>query len=137
MIECAIATWRDDYPDEEKQHTASKNVRVLDTAFFMPQLNRSRRIWVYLPPGYDAGKRKYPVLYMHDGQNLFDNFTSGFGEWGVDEWLDSLGLLGKQECIVVGIDNGSKRLNEYNPFYNNEYGEGEGDRYLIFSWLKH
>jgi hypothetical protein len=39
---------------------------------------------------------------MHDGQNVFDEFTSGFGEWGIDETLDSLSAKGKAECIVVG-----------------------------------
>ena len=71
-------------------------------------------------------------MYMHDGQNIFDEYTAGFGEWGVDECLDSLINAGKQACIVVGIDNGPKRLNEYNPFAFRNFGEAEGDRYLDF-----
>ncbi|MBL0146803.1 MAG: alpha/beta hydrolase [Chitinophagaceae bacterium] len=76
--------------------------------------------------------KKYPVLYMHDGQNVFDEYTSGFGEWGVDECLDSLINSGTAPCIVVAIDNGSKRLNEYNPFDNTQFGKGEGDDYVAF-----
>src|SRR3712207_9501761 len=64
--------------------------RSLDTAFAMPQLGRTRRVWIYLPPDYATSDRRYPVLYMHDGQNVFDDSTSYAGEWGVDEALDSL-----------------------------------------------
>ncbi|MBK7307364.1 MAG: alpha/beta hydrolase [Chitinophagaceae bacterium] len=131
-IEINIEAWRDDFAPVTKMHTASKQVQVMDTAFFIPQLNRARRIWIYLPEGYEKNKKKYPVMYMHDGQNIFDEYTAGFGEWGVDECLDSLINAGKQACIVVGIDNGPKRLNEYNPFAFRNFGEAEGDRYLDF-----
>ncbi len=131
-IEININAWKDDFATISKKHTSSKHVNVIDTAFFIPQLNRNRRIWVYLPAGYDNSNRYYPVLYMHDGQNIFDEYTAGFGEWGVDECLDSLIAAGKQACIVVGIDNGTKRMNEYNPFNFSEFGEGEGDHYVTF-----
>ena len=58
--------------------------------FFAPQLNRSRRIWIYLPPDYDSSQKDYPVLYMHDGQNVFDAATSFSVEWEVDESLNQL-----------------------------------------------
>jgi metallo-beta-lactamase class B len=131
-IEINIEAWRDDFAAVSKIHTASKQVHVMDTAFFIPQLNRTRRIWIYLPEGYEKTKKEYPVMYMHDGQNIFDEYTAGFGEWGVDECLDSLINAGKQACIVVGIDNGPKRLNEYNPYQFRDFGDGEGDRYLDF-----
>ena len=109
--------------------TASANVHILDDAFFMPQLNRTRRIWLYLPADYVTSKKRYPVLYMHDGQNLFDAQTSYSGEWGVDEWLDAAGA----QCIVVGIDNGGvKRMTEYNVHDNQQLGKGEGFAYLEF-----
>ncbi len=112
-----INCWKDKFTSTAVTHTASVNVSVLDTAFFIPQLNRSRRIWMYLPPGYSTSKKQYPVLYMHDGQNLFDNATSFSGEWGVDEIIDSLSAAGKPSCIVIGIDNGGNtRMNEYNPY---------------------
>ena len=128
----AIDAWQDNFAASEKKHTASKNVQVIDTAFFIPQLNRTRRICIYLPPSYKSSKKLYPVLYMHDGQNVFDEFTAGFGEWGIDETLDSLSATGKPECIVVGIDNGPQRLNEYNPYDNERYGKGEGAAYTAF-----
>ena len=54
-----------------KQSTASTNVFIIDTAFNIPQLQRTRRIWIYLPSGYETSKKKYPVLYLQDGQNVF------------------------------------------------------------------
>lgn len=130
----SIAGWKDDYPDKPKPNTASVNVRLMDSAFFIPQLNRYRRIWIYLPKSYSLTKGKYyPVLYMHDGQNLFNEQTAPFGEWGVDECLDSLQQQLKKECIVVGIDNGGdKRMNEYNPYDNDKFGKGEGALYVDF-----
>src|SRR5688572_31035174 len=61
-----VSGWADHFPSKPRQSTASGNVKIIDTAFFMPQLNRNRRIWIYLPAGYTDSKQKYPVLYMHD-----------------------------------------------------------------------
>lgn len=127
-----IDHWADHFPKKAKETTATKNVHILDTAFYIPQLNRHRRVWIYLPESYGTSRKKYPVLYMHDGQNLFDNATAGFGEWGVDEALDSLGAL-HGETIVVAVDHGAdKRINEYSPFDMEKYGKGEGDAYVDF-----
>lgn len=127
-----IDHWADHFPKKPKETTASKNVQILDTAFYIPQLNRHRRVWIYLPESYATTKKKYPVLYMHDGQNLFDNVTAGFGEWGVDEALDTLGQM-HGEAIVVAVDHGAeKRINEYSPFNMEQYGKGEGDAYVDF-----
>lgn len=131
-IEIKIEAWKDDFAAVALKHTATKQVHIIDTAFFIPQLNRYRRIWVYLPEGYSATKKRYPVLYMQDGQNLFDAATSAYGEWGVDECLDSMIKAGKPPCIVVGIDNGPQRLNEYNPYEFQKFGKGEADQYLAF-----
>jgi len=128
-----IEDWQDDFSSiiKEKKSTASAHVIVMDTAFNIPQLGRTRRIWLYLPEGYNTSSKKYPVLYMHDGQNLFNNATSAYGEWGVDEFLDSLKNL--QRYIVVGIGNGLvKRMNEYNPYTFADFGKGEGDAYVDF-----
>ena len=79
---------------------------MIEPPLAMPGLDRERTIRIYLPPAYAASTRRYPVLYMHDGQNLFDNATSYAGEWGVDETLDRLAAEEGLEVIVVGIDNG-------------------------------
>ena len=113
--------------------TAADNVSIMDDVFFMPQLDRTRRIWLYLPPDYDDSNENFPVLYMQDGQNLFDTYTSYSGEWEVDETLNNLFDDGYQVPIVIGIDNGGgERLNEYSPWVNLQYGGGEGDEYIDF-----
>ena len=132
IVNVEIDHWADHFPRKSKESTASKNVQILDTAFYIPQLNRSRRVWIYLPESYATTRNKYPVLYMHDGQNVFDNATAGFGEWGVDEAMDTLGKL-YGEVIVVAVDHGAeKRINEYSPFDMEKYGKGEGDAYVNF-----
>lgn len=113
--------------------TAAENVIVMDEAFEMPQLDRTRRIWLYLPPDYETSGKSYPVLYMHDGQNLFDAQTSFAGEWEVDETLNQLFDQGYPVPIVVGIDNGGgERINEYSPWAHVGYGGGDGDLYMQF-----
>jgi predicted alpha/beta superfamily hydrolase len=125
-----IAGWKDDYPATPKKHTASANVHIISEKFDMPQLGRQRRIWVYLPADYATSHKKYPVIYMHDGQNLFDELTSGYGEWGVDELLDKMPV--KDQCIIVGIDHGGDyRITEYDP-YDSKYGKGRGNDYVDF-----
>jgi pimeloyl-ACP methyl ester carboxylesterase len=78
----------------------------------------ARRVDVWLPPRYDANaKRRYPVLYMHDGQNLFDPALSYIGvDWGIDETMTRLVREGAvREAIVVGVWNTPKRSEEYLP----------------------
>ena len=124
-----IAGWE----DGGSAHTAAENVTVLDEAFLIPQLNRTRRIWIYLPPDYATSSKHYPVIYMQDGQNLFDAYYSFAGEWKVDESMNTLFDADDYGAIVVGIDNGgSERINEYSPFYNPGYGGGEGEAYASF-----
>jgi predicted alpha/beta superfamily hydrolase len=119
----------------KRKSTASRSVSVLSDTFAIPQLGRTRRVWLYLPPGYVTSKQRYPVLYMLDGQNVFDAATSFAGEWGVDETLDSLHATGQPDAIVVAIDNGgTHRLSEYNPWPNPDpkLGGGEGDEFVEF-----
>ncbi|MEW5927392.1 MAG: alpha/beta hydrolase-fold protein [Gemmatimonadota bacterium] len=116
-----------------RPHTASPSVSVLDTAFAMPQLGRTRRVWIYLPPGYASSRARYPTIYMQDGQNVFDAATSYAGEWGVDEALDSLRAAGDPGAIVVAVDNGQRlRMDEYSPWRHPQHGGGEGDAYADF-----
>jgi predicted alpha/beta superfamily hydrolase len=73
-----------------------------------------RELYAHLPPSYATSERRYPVLYMHDGRNLFDEATSHAGEWRVDETVDALADEGI-EAIVVGIPQGPDRGSEYVP----------------------
>jgi predicted alpha/beta superfamily hydrolase len=132
-LDFKISGWKDDFPDRPKPNTATAQVQVIDSAFVIPQLNRKRRIWAYVPKSYATGTKRYPVIYMQDGQNLFNEQTATFGEWGVDETIDSLSKKIGKEAIVIGIDHGGeKRLNEYNPFDSKQYGKGEGREYTDF-----
>ena len=83
----------------------------------------TRDLYVYLPRSYNEHKdKRYPVLYMHDGQNVFEAFVedSYAGSWRADEAADSLIASGKmRECIIVGVSNGNtERLSEYMPPYS-------------------
>ncbi|MEM6726246.1 MAG: alpha/beta hydrolase-fold protein, partial [Bacteroidota bacterium] len=129
-----IEGWEDLTGGGGPNSTAADNVSILSGNFYMPQLDRFRRIWIYLPPDYETSGIDYPVLYMHDGQNVFDAFTSFIGEWEVDETLNDLqNLNGDLGCIVVAVDNGGAfRLSEYTPWSNPNYGGGEGDLYVDF-----
>jgi len=116
-----------------RPHTVGPNVDVL-APLAMPGLERTRTVRIYLPPSYaTAADRRYPVIYMHDGQNLFDDATAFAGEWGVDESMDKLAQICAFEAIVVGIDNGGeKRMTELNAWPNERFGAPEGEQYLGF-----
>ncbi len=91
------------------------NIIVLPK-YHIPQLGVHRKLFIYLPPDYDNSCASYPVLYMHDGQNLFHTCTSFAGEWRVDEKLDSLYYGCGKGVIVIGVENGyDKRIAEYTP----------------------
>lgn len=116
-----------------KASTALPGVAILPEALEIPGLQRKRQIRLYLPPGYATSTKRYPVLYMHDGQNLFDDATAYAGEWKVDETLDALAREGRLEAIVVGIDNGGeKRMTELNAWDHPEFGRAEGRAYTDF-----
>lgn len=72
----------------------------------------ARHVWVWVPEGYDAKGPRLPVIYMHDGQNLFETSTAyGGKEWGIDEALSGMG----QKAIVVGVWNSPTRYADYFP----------------------
>jgi enterochelin esterase-like enzyme len=90
---------------------------IVDLGVLKSKYADPRRVVVWLPPNYSARGPKYAVLYMHDGQNLFDKASAGYGmEWQIDETLDRLVREKKvRPTIVVGIWNTPKRLQEYVP----------------------
>lgn len=127
-----IASFSDFFTPTSIKSTRSQHVSIINNVFDIPQLGVKRRIWIYLPANYHQSKLRYPVIYMQDGQNLFDKATAGYGEWGVDELLDSLNQKGIKQSIIVGIDHGgANRLTEYN-FFDSTYGKGKGEAYVDF-----
>ena len=118
-----------------RRRSSSKNpfgrIERIDSVF-SPQLDNERDLLISLPGGYDSGDRRFPVIYMHDGQNLFDPATSFSGSWNVDVAMAEVSLDGL-DAIVVGIPNmGRDRLAEYSPFEHPQLGGGRGDQYLDF-----
>lgn len=119
---------------EERKSTASENVSIIEKEFIISNLNeKSHKIWVYLPPNYNSSTKTFPVIYMHDAQNLFDAKTSFIGEWEVDETLNNLFEKTKKGFIIIGVENaGEERTNEYTPWPHEKYGGGKGSMYIDF-----
>ncbi|MEP6733763.1 MAG: alpha/beta hydrolase-fold protein [bacterium] len=112
--------------DAAVEHTITGDVRTHEN-FHSRFLEHDRTIIVYLPPNYDPESAdRYPVLYLHDGQNVFDRATSFGEEWHVDEAAELLINAGDIEpLIIVGIYNtGEFRLDEYTPTPDAEQGHG-------------
>jgi predicted alpha/beta superfamily hydrolase len=102
---------------EERPHTLTGDIRAHEE-FHSRYLENDRTVMVYLPPDYDpATADRYPVLYLHDGQNVFDEATSFGDEWRVDETAQELITSGRIDpIIVVGVYNtGDHRIDEYTP----------------------
>lgn len=117
----------------EHPTTISGRVRIMRGAH-SPQLDVDRDIIVYLPPSYHESKTRYPVVYMQDGQNLFDAGTAfGGQEWHVDETMETLAAEGIEAIIVAPYHGGEKRIQEYNPFPHVWRGKGT----LYLDWLEH
>lgn len=128
-VEITVARWSAGLTDVQSTVVGELKFRTIESK----HLGKPRTIRVWLPPGYAADpKARFPVLYMHDGQNLFDRKTSAFGnEWQVDESLTDL-ILKKElpPLIVVGIDNGgAERICEYTFDADAKFGGGGGERY--------
>jgi predicted alpha/beta superfamily hydrolase len=112
----------------QEQHTLTGEFRT-HKSFHSRFLSADRDVLVFLPPGYDANKKqRYPVLYLHDGQNLFDGATSFIkgAEWHVDEAAQALiGSKAINPVIIVGIYNAGKdRIDEYTPTIDAKYKMG-------------
>lgn len=129
VLHANIDGWRDDFP----KSTQSQQVHVLDSAFYFPKLDLHKRVWIYLPKDYQQGNKRYPVIYMHDGQDLFDEATSkgriGPLEWGVDEAIDE----SPYDAIVVAIAHAEdieQRQNEYFVRPNSHLENPVGADYL-------
>jgi predicted alpha/beta superfamily hydrolase len=97
-----------------------------------PQLENERDLDVFLPASYARSRRRYPVVYMQDGQNLADPSRALAGTWDLSGAFEDLASRGL-ETIVVGIPNmGEARVREYSPFHDPRHGGGDGDAYLAF-----
>ncbi|MCU0497635.1 MAG: alpha/beta hydrolase-fold protein [Anaerolineae bacterium] len=127
-----MTTWQDYLAEKTSAHHSVVGTLQVARAVYSPQLDNTRDLYVYLPPSYGVTNRRYPVLYFHDGQNLFDQALSYVEEWQVDETMEALAESDGIEAIVVGLPNtGEHRIAEYSPF-ETRWGGGKGDLYLQF-----
>lgn len=107
-------------------------VELIDDDFYIPQLDKTRRIWALLPYNYANSVERYPVLYLQDAQNLF-NEESAFGNWEIDKKLALLAEYGRGNLIVIAVEHGDgDRIKEY--IFDNELvtEDAEGKKYLRF-----
>ncbi len=111
---------------EPVAHTLTGDIRTHES-FSSAHLPSEHTVLVYLPPGYEQDvDRRYPVLYLHDGQNVFDQATAFGEEWRVDETAQEMITARSIEpLIIVGIYNaGTARIEEYTPTYDDEMDAG-------------
>ena len=119
ILDFEVAGWAD--------RAVSGSTRVGRIDLWRPTAWPERRVWTYLPPGYAASDARYPVLFMFDGQNVFDRATSFAGEWGVDETVERLIASGEiAPMIVIAADNGgADRIDEYTPHRDPSFRDGQ------------
>lgn len=105
---------------------------IIEDDFEIPQLGKRRRIWALVPCDYYQTRKRYPVLYLQDAQNLF-NEHAPFGNWAIDQKLGILKELGWGDLIIIAIEHGGHdRIKEYSPFDTAQFGPGEGASYARF-----
>ena len=105
---------------------------IISEKFFIPQLNRTRKIWALLPHDYRETDKTYPVLYLQDAQNLF-NEGSPFGNWEIDQKMSILTEYGRGDVIIIAIENGSEdRIKEYVLDNESITQNAEGKKYIRF-----
>ncbi|MBK9122390.1 MAG: alpha/beta hydrolase [Chloroflexi bacterium] len=125
-----MPTWSP-YASGRAEHTVSGTVLVCPDVY-SSQLDNARDIFVYLPPSYASSSRRYPVIYMQDGQNVFDAVSSFAGEWHVDETFEELHDEGLEAAVVAIPNIGDARITEYNPYTSTRFGAARGDDYVRF-----
>ncbi|MDZ7877228.1 MAG: alpha/beta hydrolase-fold protein [Saprospiraceae bacterium] len=109
-------------------------IQVVSPAFFSPELKKNRRVVALLPYNYDKETQKrYPVLYLQDAQNLFDD-KAPYGNWGIDKKLAVLAERGMGDVIIIAVDHaGENRINEFlPPTKDHQLGHSEGRKYVKF-----
>lgn len=108
-------------------------IEIIEQDFDMPASVQTRRIAALLPHNYYETNRRYPVLYLQDGQNLFDDYAP-YGNWAVDKRLAQLQQEGRGDVIIIAIDHAmDKRIVEFTPSTTStQFGKGQGRSYVKF-----
>lgn len=106
-------------------------IQLISDGFEIPQLNTTRKVWALLPHDYDYSKESYPVMYLQDAQNLF-NENSGYGNWQIDKKLAVMSEYNVGKIIVIAVEHAEEdRLKEYNVG-KTVLGKGQGKKYIKF-----
>lgn len=106
-------------------------VHLISQEFEIPQLNKKRKIWALLPHDYHQTNERYPVMYLQDAQNLF-NEQSAYGNWEIDKKLAVMAEYNIGKVIVIAVEHADKeRVLEYNVG-NTVLGQGQGKQYIRF-----
>ena len=106
-------------------------IHLISEDFEMPQLNKKRKIWALLPHDYEQSDESYPVMYLQDAQNLF-NEQAQFGNWEIDKKLAVMSEYKIGKIIIIAIEHAEKdRIKEYNVG-KTVLGAGQGKKYIRF-----
>lgn len=107
-------------------------IEVIEEEYEIPHLGATRKISILLPYNYYDTDKRYPVLYLQDGQNLF-NPNAPYGDWAIDKSLSELASRGLGDLLVVAVDHGEhERISEYLPYDHPRFGKGKGSFYIKF-----
>jgi predicted alpha/beta superfamily hydrolase len=134
LVDIEVETWAREDAAAEPRSLAG--IIRFHEDFLSHYLKRPRRLAVYLPPNYEAHpEARYPVLYLHDGQNVFDQATAALGvEWRADETAERLIREGRiRPLIIVAIESTPERIDEFTPHaLGTDRREAKGDLYARF-----
>ena len=124
-----VGRWRKNWLPFKKSYLPQ--VLLISDEFEIPQLNRTRKIWALLPHDYDTSEERYPVMYLQDAQNLF-NEDAEYGNWEIDKKLAVMSEYKIGKIIIIAIEHAEEdRIKEYNVG-RTILGKGQGKKYIRF-----
>nr|WP_315187945.1 alpha/beta hydrolase-fold protein [uncultured Flavobacterium sp.] len=124
-----VARWRKNWLPFKQSYLPQ--VKIISDEFEIPQLNKTRKIWALLPHDYDKTEERYPVMYLQDAQNLF-NEKAAYGNWEIDKKLAVMSEYNIGKIIIIAIEHAEEdRIKEYNVG-KTVLGKGQGKKYIRF-----
>lgn len=124
-----VARWRKNWLPFKQSYLPK--VQLISNEFEIPQLNKTRKIWALIPHDYDKTDERYPVMYLQDAQNLF-NEKAAFGNWEIDKKLAVMSEYKIGKIIIIAIEHAEEdRVKEYNVG-KTVLGKGQGKKYIRF-----
>lgn len=124
-----VARWRKNWLPFKQSFLPQ--VLLISDEFEIPQLNKTRKIWALLPNDYDSTNERYPVMYLQDAQNLF-NEDAKYGNWEIDKKLAVMSEYKIGKIIIIAIEHAEEdRIKEYNVG-KTVLGKGQGKKYIRF-----